>query len=123
MLDKNGAVGLLADQAFIRGPKITFMGRKTTANPLAAKLARQFDCDIHPARCIRLPGDRFRIEILDAIEIARLEDGAVDLHTTTQTIADITESWIREYPEQWLWLHDRWKHENRAPKRKRWNKR
>ncbi|MEP1207345.1 MAG: lipid A biosynthesis lauroyl acyltransferase [Rhizobiaceae bacterium] len=109
VLDNNGAVGLLSDQAFNRGPRIKFMGLEASANPLAAKLARQFDCDIHPARCVRLPGGRFRIELHPAIEISRKENGSVDLQATTQTIADIVESWVREYPEQWLWLHDRWK--------------
>ena len=85
------------------------MGRDATANPLAVKLARQFDCDIYPARCIRLPNDRFKIELLDPIEISRREDGAIDLQATTQTLANIVEGWVREYPEQWLWLHDRWK--------------
>ena len=109
VLDKNGAVGLLSDQAFTRGPRITFFDREVSANPLAAKLARQFNCDIHPARCICLPGGRFRIELLEPIEINRSEDGNVDMVATTQTVADIIESWVREYPEQWLWLHDRWK--------------
>jgi KDO2-lipid IV(A) lauroyltransferase len=119
VLENGGAVGLLSDQAFTRGPRIKFMGRETTANPLAAKLARQFECDIHPARCIRLPNGRFRIELHDPIDIARKDDGAVDLQATTQNIGDIVESWVREYPEQWLWLHDRWKHENRPPAKRR----
>ena len=109
VLENNGAVGLLADQAFTNGPRIEFMGRDATANPLAVKLARQFDCEIYPARCIRLPDDRFKIELLDPVEISRKEDGAIDVQATTQTLADIVEGWVREYPEQWLWLHDRWK--------------
>ena len=109
VLDNNGAVGLLSDQAFHRGPIIDFFGREATANPIAAKLARQFDCDIHPARCIRLPGGRFRIELQDAIEISHLKDGSLDVAATTQTLNWIIEGWVREYPEQWLWLHDRWK--------------
>lgn len=109
VLEKDGAVGLLADQAFTKGPLVQFMGRDATANPLASKLARQFDCDIHPARCIRLPKGRFRIELGEPIDIARKEDGSVDMQITTQTINSIIEGWVREYPEQWLWLHDRWK--------------
>lgn len=109
VLDKDGAVGLLADQAFTKGPLVQFMGRDATANPLASKLARQFDCDIHPARCIRLPKGRFRIELGGPVDIARKEDGNIDMQATTQAINTIIEGWVREYPEQWLWLHDRWK--------------
>ena len=120
VLDNNQAVGLLADQAFTKGPVIEFFGRPATANPLAAKLARQFNCDIHPARCIRLPNGKFRLELQDKIIISKQEDGSLDLVETTKTINAIIEGWIREYPEQWLWLHDRWK--IKMPQRRKWEK-
>ena len=109
MLDDNGAEGLVRQQAFTKGPLIEFLGREAQANPLAAKLSRQFDCDIHPARCVRLPRGRFRIEIHEPIEISRNENGTMDIAATTQTIGRVIETWVREYPEQWLWLHNRWK--------------
>ncbi|MEE9376049.1 MAG: lipid A biosynthesis lauroyl acyltransferase [Rhizobiaceae bacterium] len=120
VLEKNGVVGLLADQAFVSGPKINFLGREASANPLAAKLARQYDCDIHPARCVRLPGGKFRLELHEKIQISRTNEGAVDIIETTKTINNIIEGWIREYPEQWLWLHKRWK--IRSPRKKKWEK-
>lgn len=108
VLEKDGAVGVLVDQHFRKGVTVTFMGRPARGNPLVAKLARQYDCDIHPARCIRLPDGRFRLELEDAVEVPR-RDGEVDVHALTQTLADVTERWVREYPEQWLWLHRRWR--------------
>lgn len=114
-LERNEAVGLLADQAFTNGPRIRLFGREATANPLAANLARQFDCDIHPARCVRLPGGRFRLELHDALDLPRKDDGTLDIVATTQAMADIMEGWVREHPEQWLWLHDRWKIKGPAP--------
>jgi KDO2-lipid IV(A) lauroyltransferase len=118
VLEEDGAIGILADQAFTRGPRIEFLGREATANPLAAKLARQFDCDIHPARCVRLPNGRFRLELHDAIDIPRDDNGNLDVIETTKTINAIMEDWVREYPEQWLWLHNRWK--LKAPERSKW---
>ncbi len=109
ILDNGGAVGVLVDQAFARGPTIEFLGREATANPLTAKLARQYNCDIHPARCVRLPGGRFRLELQDALELPRNESGAIDVLETTRLINSVVEDWVREYPEQWLWLHNRWK--------------
>ena len=106
---EEGTVGLLADQALTKGERIRFLGREATANPLAAKLARQFDCDIYPARCVRLPGGRFRLELQDAIEIPLDGKGNLDVSATTEKINAIMEGWVREYPGQWLWLHDRWK--------------
>ncbi|MBN4066361.1 lipid A biosynthesis lauroyl acyltransferase [Ahrensia sp. AH-315-G08] len=120
VLQNNGVVGLLADQAFTRGPHIEFFNRTATANPIAAKLARQFECDIYPARCVRLPHGRFQIELLPKIEIPLAESGAPDIVETTTVINKIIEDWVREYPEQWLWLHDRWK--IKTAQRSKWSK-
>ena len=109
VLENNGAVGLLCDQSFNKGPHITFMGRPATANPIAVKLAKQFDCDIHPARCVRLPGGKFRLELHNKIDISHGSNGKIDIVATTQSINNIIEDWVREHPAQWLWLHDRWK--------------
>lgn len=108
VLDEDGAVGVLVDQHFKRGVPITFFGRETRANPLVAKLARHYDCAIYPARSIRLPGGRFRLELHDAIDVPRGPNG-VDVKALTQKLNTIVEGWVREYPEQWLWLHRRWK--------------
>jgi KDO2-lipid IV(A) lauroyltransferase len=107
---KRGAhVGMLVDQYYVRGVPVTFFGQRTMANPLIARLARHFDCPIHGARIIRLPEHRFRGEMTDAITPARDAEGKVDVAGTMQIITTVIEGWIREYPEQWLWLHRRWR--------------
>jgi Kdo2-lipid IVA lauroyltransferase/acyltransferase len=117
---KGGKVGVLADQYFKRGPKVTFFGRETLANPLLAKLARNFDCPVYPARTVRLPNGRFRIELQDRIDLPRDESGRIDVTALTQAITTIMETWIREYPEQWLWAHKRWrKTKPRKPRQRR----
>ena len=108
-LERGAHVGMLVDQYFSRGVEVTFFGRKTTANPLIARLARHFDCPIHGTRIVRLPGNRFRAELSEAIVPVRDAGGAVDIAGTMQAITDVIESWIREHPEQWLWLHRRWR--------------
>jgi len=108
-LSRGAHVGMLVDQYFSRGVEVTFFGRKTTANPLLARLRRQVDCPIHGTRIVRLPGNRFRAELTDAIEPARDADGAVDIAGTMQIIVEVIEGWVREHPEQWLWLHRRWR--------------
>ena len=59
---------MLVDQYYVRGVPVTFFGRRTMANPLIARLARQVDCPIHGMRVVRLPGDRFRVELTEAID-------------------------------------------------------
>lgn len=108
VLDNGGNVGALVDQKFHKGIRTTFFGRPCNTNPLLAKLARQFDCDIHPCRCIRLPGNRYRIEIMERIEPPRDAKGRVDVAATAQMFNDVVEKWVREYPGQWMWFHRRW---------------
>ena len=102
-------VAMLVDQYAGRGVDVSFFRRRTKANALLARLARQVECPIHGARMIRLPDHKFRIEMTDAIEPARDADGRVDVQGTMQAITNVVEGWVREYPEQWLWVHRRWR--------------
>ncbi len=107
-LERGEHVGLLVDQKFRRGIKIPFFGKEAKTNPLLAKLARRYDCPVHGARSIRLPDGRFRLEITDELVLPRDKDGDVDIRGTTELVTNVVEGWVREYPEQWLWMHRRW---------------
>jgi Kdo2-lipid IVA lauroyltransferase/acyltransferase len=102
-------VGMLIDQYFTNGVDVTFFGRKTKANPTLARLLRQIECPIHGVRIIRLPGHRFRAELSEELEPVRDASGQIDVQGTMQAITSVVEGWIREYPDQWLWLHRRWR--------------
>jgi KDO2-lipid IV(A) lauroyltransferase len=108
-LERGAHVGMLVDQYYVRGVEVTFFGRRTNANPLLARLARHFNCPIHGTRIVRLPGNRFRAELTDAIEPVRDAEGGIDIAGTMQAITAVIEGWVREHPEQWLWLHRRWR--------------
>jgi Kdo2-lipid IVA lauroyltransferase/acyltransferase len=108
-LEAGGHVAMLVDQYNVQGVDVTFFGRKTKANPMLARLARHIECPIHGARMIRLPNHRFRIEMTDAIQPARGVDGQIEVQGTMQIITNVVEGWVREHPEQWLWLHRRWR--------------
>ena len=102
-------VGMLVDQYNAQGVTVTFFGRRTKANAMLARLARLIECPIHGVRVVRLPGHRFRLELTDEIAPVRDVTGELDVDGTTQAITNIIEGWIREYPEQWLWVHRRWR--------------
>jgi KDO2-lipid IV(A) lauroyltransferase len=108
-LERGIHVGMLVDQHYSKGVDVTFFGRTAKANPLLARLAQKVECPIHGTRIVRLPGDRFRAEVTDEVEPVRDVSGKIDVQATTQKITSIIEGWIREYPEQWLWLHRRWR--------------
>ncbi len=102
-------VGMLVDQYYVRGVPVTFFGRETNANPLLARLARQIECPIHGVRVVRKPNHRFFVELTPEVPPVRDADGRIDVQGTMQRITSIVEGWIREHPEQWLWLHRRWR--------------
>jgi len=108
-LEDNRHVAMLVDQYYVKGVEVTFFGRRCMANPLIAKLARQTECPIHGTRISRLSDGCFRGEITDPIPPMRDAAGRVDVQGTMQAITTVIESWVREYPEQWLWLHRRWR--------------
>jgi Kdo2-lipid IVA lauroyltransferase/acyltransferase len=108
-LERGAHVGLLVDQHFSRGVEVTFFGRRCRANPMLARLARRFDCPIHGARAVRLPKNRFRLELTEAIAPARDAQGRIEIAPTMQIVTSVVERWVREHPEQWLWQHRRWR--------------
>jgi Kdo2-lipid IVA lauroyltransferase/acyltransferase len=108
-LDAGKHVGMLVDQRFGRGPRLPFLGRPAASNPLLARMARRFDCPVHGARAIRLPGGRFRLELTEEIALPRDASGRVDVEAATALLNRIVEGWVREHPGQWLWMHRRWR--------------
>ena len=110
LLQSGVHVGMLVDQHYTKGVEVSFFGRSCKANPLIALLARQTECPIYGMRVVRLPGgDRFWGDITDPIEPPRDADGRIDVQGTMQAITAVIEGWVREHPEQWLWLHRRWR--------------
>jgi len=109
-LESGGTVALLVDQHTTQGVDVVFFGRWAKANPLAVQLARLTGAKIRGVRVVRLPdGNNFWAELTDEIVPVRTADGEIDLQATTQAITNVVEGWVREHPEQWLWLHRRWR--------------
>lgn len=109
-LKAGGAVAFVVDQNVQEKEAvfIDFFGRTASATPFAAKLAIRAGAFVLPCRAALQPDLRYRVIYdapIDAREYADDDAGALAL---TQRIAKITEGWIRETPEQWLWMHRRW---------------
>ena len=109
LLEGGVHVGMLVDQFYSKGVDVVFFGRRTRCNPLLGRLARQVECPIHGVRIVRLPNHRFRAELSEEITPTRDGEGKIDVQATMQTITTVIEGWIKEYPDQWLWLHRRWR--------------
>jgi Kdo2-lipid IVA lauroyltransferase/acyltransferase len=109
VLERGGHLGMLIDQHFTRGVTVDFLGRPALTNPIMGKFARAFDCPVHGVRVIRLAAGRFRLQLTPALDLPRDAEGLVDVQGAMQAMTRVVEDWVREHPEQWLWMHRRWR--------------
>ena len=107
-LKRGGIVAMLVDQRMSDGVAVPFFGREAMTPAAPAQLALKFGCPIIPAHIERLAGSRFRIRIHPPIAVAASGDQQVDVLRIMTELNRTLEGWIRDRPEQWLWLHDRW---------------
>ena len=109
---KNGAsINLLIDQnvAWYEGVFVDFFGRKACTTPGLALLALHTKAPVLPVFTRRLPDGKYLLEIGKKVEIVSSENREADILTNTQNFTKIIEDHVRQYPEQWLWFHQRWK--------------
>ena len=110
MLRRGGILGLLVDQSRrSEGVEVTFFGHKVTATPAAAFLAIRCKCPVLPIFCVRKTNGQLIMEVNSPLEMKRTGDLRSDLQANTQVITDAVEKAVRKYPDQWFWVHKRWK--------------
>ena len=107
-LAEGGTVAMLIDQKMNDGIPVPFFGHDAMTAPAVAQLALKFRCPVLPARAERLDGARFRLTVLPPLAPAETGNREADIRTFMTELNTLLESWIRERPEQWLWLHHRW---------------
>ncbi len=109
-LKNNEVVGMLSDQdGGKRGELVDFFGRKASIAKGVAQFSLRTGAPIFPVFIIREKGLYHRISIEDDISVLPSEDIKKDIHEILQKFATVLESYIEKYPDQWLWLHKRWK--------------
>jgi KDO2-lipid IV(A) lauroyltransferase len=107
-LRQGKALGMLVDQKMNDGIAVPFFGRDAWTAPAVAELALKYGCTLLPARVDRLGGARFRLTVMPPLELAPTGDRPADVHAAMARINRLLESWIREAPGHWFWVHRRW---------------
>lgn len=103
-------LGILPDQHALNGGALRdFLGRPAWSFTGPALLATRTGALVLPAFPVRQPDGTFIVEVMPPLELADTGDREADILTNTQLILDAIGDAIRRHPEQWLWLHDRWK--------------
>ncbi|MCK4838162.1 MAG: lysophospholipid acyltransferase family protein [Desulfobulbaceae bacterium] len=108
---KNGAaVGMLIDQdTKSQGVFVNFFNKPAHTPTGPAVLARRLDVPIIPAFMYLKDDFSYHLECQPPLELVRTDDEDHDIIVNTQKISDAYEAMIRRYPEQWVWMHKRWK--------------
>jgi len=105
---EGGRLGLLVDQKQNRGVALDFLDQPAMTGLTLARFALRFDAPIFGACCRRRGGRNFTIEITPPLAVERTGDDAQDEKAIMQMVNDRIADWVRETPDQWLWLHRRW---------------
>jgi len=108
LLKKGGHLAMMLDQKMNDGIAVPFFGRDAMTAPALAAFALRYGCPIVPTRAIRTGGAHFRIEFYPPYTVEDTGDRAADERAAMLRVNRTLETWIREYPEQWLWVHRRW---------------
>jgi KDO2-lipid IV(A) lauroyltransferase len=108
VLRRGGHAAMLIDQKMNDGIPVPFFGRDAMTAPAIAQFGIRFGCVLVPMRAERLKGARFRITVFPPMQMPDTGDRDADERSIMTAINRILEGWIRERPEQWLWLHRRW---------------
>jgi KDO2-lipid IV(A) lauroyltransferase len=112
ILREQGTVGILADQNTMpqEGVFVDFFGAQACASAGIARVALHTDAAVVPGYAYWDAAIRkYRLRFEPPVELARTGDADRDVAVNTQRFAKVLEEIIRRHPEQWVWVHARWK--------------
>ncbi len=110
-LKKGDHLAMLVDQKMNDGISVPFLGQDAMTAPALAQLAYRYSCQVIPVQVERLGGANFRVTLHKPLELPDSGDKQKDIETLMTTVNDYLGDWIRQHPEQWLWVHNRWPNE------------
>lgn len=106
---------LLIDQSLPadKGVFVPFFGREASTTPVASVVAQRSGAPVFVA-LIRREVEGMEVEFEGPFPVPSTGDARADAHAHTAQLTATLEKAIRKRPEQWLWLHRRWKVQRRA---------
>jgi Kdo2-lipid IVA lauroyltransferase/acyltransferase len=112
VLGDAGTVGILMDHntSLDEGVFVNFFGVPASTSSGLARLALRTDAAVLPGFLIWDASRRkYRLRFERAVELSRTGDEEADVRENTQRFTQVIEEHVRSYPDQWLWVHKRWK--------------
>lgn len=109
LYEKN-IVGILSDQdAGRNGMFVDFFGRPASCHSGPFEIAQRTNSMILPNFIVRTGGGHHKLFLEEYIDLSVYSSSKDDIRSALQEFTKVLESYIRKYPDQWLWLHKRWK--------------
>lgn len=109
-LYERNIVGILSDQdAGKNGIFVDFFGRPASCHLGPFEIAQRTNSIILPNFIVRTKGASHELFLEEYIDLKDLSSSKEDIRQALQEFTGLLESYIRKYPDQWLWLHKRWK--------------
>jgi KDO2-lipid IV(A) lauroyltransferase len=101
----------LIDQNMLpkRGVFVDFFGTPASTTPAPALMARRAKAPVVVILAVNQPNGRIRAIVEGPFPVPRGATVAADVRAHTQAMSDVVERYVRENPEQWFWVHRRWK--------------
>jgi KDO2-lipid IV(A) lauroyltransferase len=110
-LKRNGMLGILIDQNVdtYEGVFVDYFRRPACTTDGLALLALHTGAPVLPGYMARRPDGRYRLVIGPEVEVVNTGNREEDVLANTQHFTKIIEETVRQYPDQWFWVHQRWK--------------
>lgn len=108
-----GSAAMLIDQRLGDGIAVPFFGQPALSPPMAALMAVKYGATLIPIQVIRHDKTRFRIILHQSPPLPAEGGEAERVAALTASLYQMFEVWIRQHPDQWLWMHDRWRPSNK----------
>jgi len=111
-LNNAGIVGILADQNTLpeEGAFVDFFGKTACTTTGIARLALHTGAAVVPGYAYwDTTVQKYKLRFEPEVEVSNTGDSERDIFENTQRFAKITEEIIRKFPDQWVWVHARWK--------------
>lgn len=107
--EKRENIALFSDHRD-KGTKVKFFGRETVSPTGVATLALRYNRPLILVHCLFTKDNKTKV-YFEKLEVVNKEENSFkeNVHATTQKMIDRMEDIIMNYPEQWMWMHDRWK--------------
>jgi KDO2-lipid IV(A) lauroyltransferase len=115
ILKHNGIIGILIDQnmAQSEGVFVDYFGMSACTTTSLAQLALHTGAPVIPAFMIRQDNGHYRFILGPEVDVINTGDLNKDIVENTRNFTAIIEDMVRKYPDQWLWVHQRWKEKDR----------